>query len=57
MKSRIIRYIIEWLWRNHKFLVMDVVVPIGSHLHRNPRKAKLTAVVNFPQPAVSGTDE
>uniref|UniRef100_A0A6M3JFD2 Uncharacterized protein n=1 Tax=viral metagenome TaxID=1070528 RepID=A0A6M3JFD2_9ZZZZ len=51
MKSRIIRFIIEWLWKHHKYLVMDVVVPAGSHFHRNPRK-RPTAVVNFPREGV-----
>ncbi len=37
MKLAIIKAIISWLWRNHKYLLRDYVCPAGSHCHRNPR--------------------
>jgi hypothetical protein len=52
MKIRIIRFIIEWLWKHHKFLVMDVVVPVGKHIHKNGKRKK-----KLPNPALSGTNE
>jgi 1-acyl-sn-glycerol-3-phosphate acyltransferase len=40
MKITIIKWLIGWLMRNYKFLVMDAVIPDGKHIHKNPpRKA------------------
>lgn len=38
MKLTIIRFIIGWLWRHYRFLLMDAVIPPDAHVHRNPRK-------------------
>jgi hypothetical protein len=38
MKIMIVKALIKWLWKNHKYLLMEAVVPEGSHLHKNPKK-------------------
>lgn len=67
MKLAIIKAIISWLWRNHKFLLMETVVPEGHHIHKNPpgkphaKYSDLIPLVDvreqYQNPAVSGTDE
>ncbi len=54
MKAKILRYIIEWLYRQYPYLMQEIVVGHGFHKHANPQKRKLTAVVNFPE-AKDGT--
>jgi len=44
MKLRIVKWLIGWLVRNHKYLVMDAVIPEGKHLHKNPPKKALRAI-------------
>jgi hypothetical protein len=56
MKMKLIRRLIEWLNKRYPFLMLDVVVGPGRHIHKDPRK-RPTAIVTFPQPGVSGTDE
>lgn len=38
MKLAIIKAIIGWLWRNHKYLLVERVVPEGSHIQRHKVK-------------------
>lgn len=67
MKLFIIKAIIGWLWRNHKYLLVERVVPEGHHIHKNPPgkpHPKYADLVGSPiireqyqNPAVSGTDE
>jgi len=40
MKLRLIRAVIGWLWRHHKYLVMETIAP-GKHLHLNPKRKKV----------------
>lgn len=56
MKLYIVKFLIGWLWRHYRFLILDVAVPANAHVHRNPRK-RPPAGPMFPQPGVSGTDE
>ncbi len=56
MKAKLVRILIEWLNKCYPFLMLDVVVGVGRHIHKDPRK-RPTAVVSFPQPGVSGVDE
>ena len=56
MKARLLRLLIEWLNKQYPYVMREVVIGHGHHIHKNP-KPKATAVVNFPQPGVSGTDE
>lgn len=43
MKITIIKWLIGWLARNHKWLLYEAVVPSGVHLHKNPpKKARAT---------------
>ena len=46
MKLAIIKWIIGWLVNNHKYLLMEAVIPEGKHLGWNPgRKPKTTRVL------------
>lgn len=36
MKIKIVKWLIMFLWTHYKYLVLDVVIPAGKHLHRNP---------------------
>ena len=38
MKIRLIKWLIIWLWRHHKYLLLEAVVGDGKHIHSNPRK-------------------
>jgi hypothetical protein len=45
MRIWIIKEIIAWLWRHHKYLVMETIAP-GKHLHKDPkRKQKASPIV------------
>jgi hypothetical protein len=41
MKIRLIKFLIGWLWRHYKYLLLDAVIPSDSHLHKNPRKREV----------------
>jgi hypothetical protein len=43
MKLQIIKAIINWLNRHYPYLLMDAVIPAGSHLHKNPQKQRVIA--------------
>jgi hypothetical protein len=45
MKLRIIKALINWLNRHYPYLLMDAVIPAGSHLHKNPQKQRV--IVNM----------
>jgi hypothetical protein len=38
MKIRLVKFVIGWLMRNHKWLLYEAVVGDGKHIHSNPRK-------------------
>lgn len=38
MKIKIIKALIRWLLRKHKYLLWDAVIPGNYHIHRNPRR-------------------
>lgn len=40
IKIRIIRWLIGLLYKRFPFVVMDVVIPYGRHIHKNPPKKR-----------------
>ncbi len=40
MKLAIIKWLILWLIKHHKFLIDEMVIGIGFHRHKDPKKAK-----------------
>ena len=61
MKLIIIKAIIGWLWRNHKYLLIEAVIPSDAHIHRNPTKKQTADLINHyspvgPNPATGGVD-
>ena len=53
MKAKLIRWLAEWLFRNHKYLLEEIVIGHGYHRHKNGKR-KPTAVVNFPREVSDG---
>lgn len=41
IKSRIIRGILKWLWAKYPYTMKDIVIPIGSHIHKNGKRKKV----------------
>jgi hypothetical protein len=39
MKITIIKWLIKWLFKNHKYLMEETVIGIGYHRHKDPRRA------------------
>jgi hypothetical protein len=39
-----IKSVIRFLWRHFPYLVMDVAIPTGHHVHRNPSPKKIHLV-------------
>jgi len=44
MKAKLLRWLAEWLFRNHRFLLEEIVVGHDKHIHRNPKSARRIAV-------------
>ena len=42
IKSYIIRAALNFLWKRYPYMMMDIVIPEGSHVHRNPKKSTKT---------------
>jgi len=40
MKIKLIKALIAWLDKHYHYLLLDIVIPAGQHLHKNPRKVK-----------------
>jgi hypothetical protein len=38
MKIMIVKALIKWLWKNHKYLLMEAVVGHNKHIHSNPKR-------------------
>jgi hypothetical protein len=38
MKLKLIKWVIGWLLENHYYLVLEMAIPEGKHIHSNPRK-------------------
>ena len=38
IESRFFRAVIAWLWVRYPYLMMDIVIGGGRHIHRNPKK-------------------
>jgi len=53
MKAKLIRWLAEWLYRNHRFLLEEIVVGHNKHIHANPKK-RVTLMVDFPEPMEEG---
>lgn len=43
IKYRIIRGVIAWINRIDPYILRELVVPEGAHIHRNPKKRKAKA--------------
>ena len=59
MKLAIIKAIISWLWRNHKYLLVEAVVGHGNHIHKNPPKrggSRSDGPMYGANPATGGVD-
>lgn len=35
IKTRLIRYLVTWLFHHYRFIVLDIVIPPDSHVQRN----------------------
>jgi hypothetical protein len=57
--NRILLLVVCFLMRRKCFFIAvnEALMLGGMHVHKNGKRKKLTAVVNFPQPGVAGVDE
>ena len=38
IEARFFRAVIAWLWVRYPYLMMDIVIGGGRHIHKNPKK-------------------
>jgi hypothetical protein len=43
MWVKIVKAVIAWLLRHHKWLIYEMAVPPGYHVHQNPPRKELRA--------------
>jgi hypothetical protein len=40
MKLKLIKWLIGWLLENHYYLVLEMAIPEGYHIHKNGKRNK-----------------
>ncbi|HOD97839.1 MAG TPA: hypothetical protein PLT63_03595 [Syntrophales bacterium] len=40
MWVRIVKVAVAWMLRKHKWMIYEMIVPDGYHVHKNPEKVK-----------------
>jgi hypothetical protein len=40
MKAKLIRWIAEWIYKKYPYLMKEIVVGHGKHIHGNPQKGR-----------------
>ena len=38
IEARFFRAVIAWLWVRYPYLMKDIILGAGAHIHKNPKK-------------------